>query len=253
MADHSRKRTGYGAKLWSWVFREAAIVSILLLTAGGTWVFVEVADEVREGDLQHIDKSLLLLLRNPADHTDPIGPNWFEEAARDLTALGGVALLSGLSIGVCGYLLLRGETELFLLMATAALGAILLSFSMKYAFDRPRPDLVPHGSYVYTRSFPSGHSMMAATIYLTIAVMLTRIHSQRTIRIYIFALCILTTLLVSASRVYLGVHWPSDVLAGWVAGSVWAAICYLLATWRRRWWSSHAEDAPPESAPPQVR
>lgn len=216
-------------------------------------MFVEVADEVREGDLQQIDELLLLAMRNPADHTDPIGPRWFEEAARDFTALGGVALLSGLSIGVCGYLLLRRETELFLLMASAAIGAILLSFSMKYAFDRPRPDLVPHESYVYTRSFPSGHSMMAATIYLTIAVMLTRIHSRRTIRIYIFAMCIVATLLVSASRVYLGVHWPSDVLAGWIAGSVWAAICYLLATWRRRWWMARRSNAPPESAPPRAK
>lgn len=242
---------GTWRKVRSWLVREAAIVSILLLTAGGTWVFVEVADEVREGSLQPLDESLLLSLRNPSDHTDPIGPKWFEEAARDFTALGGVAVLTALSIGVCGYLLLRGETELFLLMATAAIGAILLSFSLKYAFDRPRPDLVPHESYVYTRSFPSGHSMMAATVYLTIGVMLTQIQPRHRVRVYIISLCVLTTLLVSVSRVYLGVHWPSDVLAGWLAGAVWAAICYLLATWRRRR-SAATRGAASDSTSPQA-
>ena len=104
---------------------------------------------------------------------------------------------------------------------------ILLSTLVKMGFDRPRPDLVPHGSYVYTASFPSGHSMMSAVVYLTLAVMLARVRPQWRIKIYVLGVAVLVTLLVGFSRVYLGVHWPSDVLAGWSVGAAWALTCWL--------------------------
>jgi undecaprenyl-diphosphatase len=102
---------------------------------------------------------------------------------------------------------------------------------LKYSIDRDRPALVPHGSVVYTASFPSGHSMLAASTYLTMGALLARVQRRRRIKAYILMVAITATLLVGISRVYLGVHWPTDVIAGWTAGTGWALLCWLLARW----------------------
>ncbi|MDI5891767.1 phosphatase PAP2 family protein [Halomonas rhizosphaerae] len=210
-----------------------ALLCVLVLF-GGVWGFVELADEVSEGDTQSIDETLLLSLRNPADHTDPLGPGWLEELGRDFTALGGVGVLVLVSLGALGYLLLARRYRAALLAAVAVPGGILLSTMMKVGFDRPRPDLVPHDSIVYTASFPSGHAMMSAVTYLTLAALLVRVQPELRLKAYILVLAILLTLLVGMSRVYLGVHWPTDVLAGWTAGAAWAALCWLAMRWMQR-------------------
>jgi undecaprenyl-diphosphatase len=219
----------------AWLGRHefAALLCVLVLT-GGSWGFVELADEVSEGDTQSIDETLLLSLRNPADHTDPLGPGWLEELARDFTALGGVGVLVLISLGTLGYLLLARRYRAALFASVAVPGGILLSTLMKLGFDRPRPDLVPHESIVYTASFPSGHAMMSAVTYLTLAALLIRVHSELRLKAYILVLAILLTLLVGMSRVYLGVHWPTDVLAGWTAGGAWASLCWLAMRWMQR-------------------
>jgi undecaprenyl-diphosphatase len=152
---------------------------------------------------------------------------------RDFTALGGVGVLSLLTLASFGYLWLQGlrRVALFLLLAIA--GGLLLSLGLKSGFDRPRPELVSHGAMVYTSSFPSGHSMLSAVVYLTGGALLAMVHSARRVRIYLIGCSVLATLLVGVSRVYLGVHWPSDVLAGWAAGAAWAAACWLAAQWFR--------------------
>jgi undecaprenyl-diphosphatase len=119
-------------------------------------------------------------------------------------------------------------------MLIAVGGGMLLSSLLKYGFERPRPDLVPHGSYVYTSSFPSGHSMMSAVVYLTLGAFVARVRRERRIKIYVLALAVLLTLLVGCSRVYLGVHWPTDVLAGWTLGAAWALMCWAAALWLQR-------------------
>ncbi len=206
-----------------------ALLAWLCLIAGGLWAFAALADEVAERETQSFDRRILLSLRNPGDLSDPLGPHWVEEIGRDFTALGGVAFLTLLSVAVAGYLLLERKPHLagFLLLTVG--GGILASFLLKRSFSRPRPDLVPHGSYVYTSSFPSGHSMMSAITYLTLAVVLARAHSRRVVKIYFIAVAAAITVAVGVSRVYLGVHWPTDVLAGWTAGTLWAAVCWLIA------------------------
>ncbi|MBR9904520.1 MAG: phosphatase PAP2 family protein, partial [Gammaproteobacteria bacterium] len=115
---------------------------------------------------------------------------------------------------------------------------------MKLGFDRPRPDLVPHEAMVYTASFPSGHSMMSAVTYLTLAALLIRVQPALRLKAYLLILAILLTLLVGISRVYLGVHWPTDVLAGWTAGASWAALCWIVMRWMQR----HGQLEPEESS-----
>jgi undecaprenyl-diphosphatase len=206
--------------------------SLALLVFGlGLFAFLYLAGEVIEGETLRFDTWLLLALRVPGDTTDPLGPAWIEEMFRDFTALGGVGVLSLLTLISVGYLWLMGQRRVALFLLFAILGGLLLSSMLKSGFDRPRPDLVSHGSHIYTSSFPSGHSMLSAVVYLTGGALLAIVQSAHRVRVYLVGCSILTTLLVGVSRVYLGVHWPSDVLAGWAAGAAWAAACWLAAQW----------------------
>ncbi|HJX28932.1 MAG TPA: phosphatase PAP2 family protein [Thermoanaerobaculia bacterium] len=202
---------------------------LLVLVAGGVWVFAELAEEVREGDTVNVDRAILLSMREPDDLSDPLGPRWLEETGRDFTALGSIGVLAALTLAVCGFLILDRKGRAALLVFAAVGGGFLGSTLLKEGFQRARPDLVPHGMQVYTASFPSGHSMMSASTYLTIAVLLARVQKRRRLRAFILFLAALLTLLVGLSRVYLGVHWPTDVLAGWTAGGVWALLCWAAA------------------------
>jgi undecaprenyl-diphosphatase len=213
---------------------QLGLLVLLALAAGGVWAFVVIADEVVERDTHALDEAILLSLRTAGDPTDPIGPIWLEEAMRDLTALGGMAVLTLLALAVAGYLAFRRAWGQIALLAAAVLGAILLSTLLKSGFDRPRPDLVPHGARVLTASFPSGHAMISAAVYLTLGAMLASVQTGRRLKTYFIALAVILTLLVGASRVYLGVHWPSDVLAGWAAGASWAILVWLAAQQLRR-------------------
>lgn len=208
------------------------LTSLALFMFGlGLFSFIGIAGVVLEGDTMRFDRWLLLALRTPGEPGDPLGPAWMEEMFRDFTALGGVGVLSLLTLASVVYLWLLGLRRVALYVLLAILGGLLLSTALKTGFDRPRPDLVTHGSMIYTSSFPSGHSMLSAVVYLTGAALLAMVHKTRKLRVYLIGCAVLTTLLVGVSRVYLGVHWPSDVLAGWAAGSAWAACCWLLAHW----------------------
>jgi undecaprenyl-diphosphatase len=139
-----------------------------------------------------------------------------------------------LTLGGLGYLLLRREYHLaFLLLLTVAGGAIL-SQSLKYVYDRPRPELVPALTFYLAPSFPSGHSAIAAATYLTLGSLIARAQTDRRLKVYSVLLGVILALLVGFSRVYLGVHWPSDVLGGWLLGAVWATFVLFLSRWWRR-------------------
>ena len=210
---------------------ELPVLILLGLGAAAIWVFAAVADAVIVGESRVLDVAIITAMRNPADLSDPIGPRWVEGMARDFTALGGVAVLMMLTLATVGYLVLASKGRIAVFVFVAVCGGLVLSSAFKTAFDRPRPDLVPHLSHVYTASFPSGHSMMSAATYLTLGTLLARIHRRRAIKIYFLGLAILLTFVVGLSRVYLGVHWPTDVVAGWAAGATWAILCWLVALW----------------------
>ena len=176
-----------------------------------------------------LDRYLLLSLRNPAELSDPVGPAWLQRAAVDLTALGGHTVLVLLVLASAGVLALarRRADALWLMVATA--GAMLLNHGLKAAFARARPDLVDHLVEVVSPSFPSGHALMSAAVYLTLAGLLGRRGVDAPVRRSLFWLAVALVLLIGISRVYLGVHWPSDVLGGWVLGALWAWGCVRLA------------------------
>lgn len=226
--------TQHGVAVVRWgLGRERWLLAGLALLAALVAVFVEVADEVVGGDSHGIDRRILLALRNAQDLADPIGPRWFEELVRDFTALGGIAVLMLAALGGAGFLWLARRRRRALELVLATFGALLASTLLKWGFDRPRPDLVPHGMHVLTKSFPSGHAMLSAAIYLTLSAFVTPVLPTRVLRVYTVGAALVLTGLVGMSRVYLGVHWPSDVLAGWSIGAAWAVGSLTLARWLR--------------------
>ena len=194
--------------------------------AGALWAFFNIAGEVRDGETLGFDRRILLALRDPANPADPIGSRSFEEAMRDVTALGGVTVMILVTtVSVLAFLIHRRRWHAAILAATVLL-ADISSEALKHLYGRPRPDLVPHGSYVYSASFPSGHSTLSAATFLTLAMLIASLEPARGAKLMVFILAGLLVLAIGFSRVYLGVHWPSDVLAGWCLGAAWA-----LAAW----------------------
>lgn len=222
-------------RLIRWLVRHELALLLILCSAGaGLWVFIELADEVVEGDTHALDERILLAMRTPGDPSDPLGAKWVEELARDFTALGGTGIQVVITLAMGGALLLQRQRRAAILVVGAVAGGVIISLLLKEGFDRPRPDLVPHGSYTYTSSFPSGHSMTSAVTYLTLGALLAHLLPGRGMRIYFISLAGLLTMCVGLSRVYLGVHWPTDVVAGWTAGCVWALLCSILMRWLQR-------------------
>jgi undecaprenyl-diphosphatase len=207
---------------------EIGLVIGLLLSAGLLLGFGNLAAEVFEGDTAAFDRAILLLFRHQDNLSQPIGPPWFQEMARDVTALGSFALLGLLTFGTFGYLLIAHKQRAAWFLIGSVLGGTAFSSILKMLFERARPDIVPHAARVFTASFPSGHALISALVYLTLASLLVRIHPDRTVRFYIVAVAVFLTVIVGVSRIYLGVHWPTDVLAGWCLGSAWAVLCWIL-------------------------
>lgn len=203
------------------------VVGLLAVTAA-LWAFTELADEVVEGTTRTIDRTVLLWFRT-ADLADPRGPAWFEEMMRDFTGLGGLGVLTLVTLAAIGYALIARRWRVAVTILVAVVGGIVISTLIKQGIDRPRPMLVPYGSNVSSPSFPSGHSMMAATVYFTLAALAMQFRSRRSSQAYLLFLAIVVTVLVGISRVYLGVHWPTDVLAGWTVGAAWALLVWLVA------------------------
>lgn len=213
-------------RLRSWM--EAEIAIGLALTAGLALLFVLIAGWIADGSPTQIDERILLSMRTAGDVSDPIGPKWLEEAVRDFTALGSTAVLTLIVLSVSIFLALTHCRRLAGTVLFWTISGTLLSNFSKFVFDRPRPDLVPHEVQVYTASFPSGHALMSAVVYLTLGILIARTQPDFRVRAFIMGFAVFLTLLVGVSRVYLGVHWPTDVLAGWCLGALWATLCWML-------------------------
>jgi undecaprenyl-diphosphatase len=200
-----------------------AVAALLL------FVMLKLGSELLEGEGAAFDRAILLVLRVPGHPDLPVGPLWLRVVMRDITGLGGGTQLTLLVLTAAGLLIARQaiRTALLLVVATAS-GGFLVAL-LKDRFGRPRPTLVDHLVEVHSASFPSGHAANSAIVFLTIATLVARVETTRRERIYTLAIAMLLTLLVGISRVYLGVHWPSDVLAGWLLGAGWAALWWVVA------------------------
>jgi len=211
-----------------------------LLLATAAWAFLEVAEEVLEGEANRVDMWVLALFRVAGQPDMPVGPAWFQEAMRDVTALGSTVVLTLTVIAVWGFLALAGQWRTAWFAALAAVGGSLLSQTLKWGFSRARPDEVYHATVVMGYSFPSGHAMMSTVVFLTLAALVARLLPSTRLRLYAVGVALVASGLVGVSRVYLGVHWASDVAAGWAAGTAWALLCWLGAERMRLGRRDHA-------------
>lgn len=225
--------TGHG-----WVV--LAVVGLICL---GVLAFIELTDQVFDGDTQDLDNQVLQWV---GAHR---GPHWVQEMGRDATALGGVLFLMLTTLACAGYLLMVRQIHAMVLVLVSSAGGMLLSFGLKLLFDRERPAVFEHASYVSSSSFPSGHAMMSAAVYLTLGAILWQMVPRPALKVYVLVVAMLMTALTGISRIYVGVHYPTDVLAGWCAGTVWALLCWLVARYlqRRGAVELDTEETPPRS------
>lgn len=222
------------ARVVRWILRqEIGVLLAAMIAASALWLFIGVADEVLEGESGQIDRRILLAFRDPDDLSRPIGPAWVVMGAEELTALGSASVLTLVSASVVGFLLLTGSRRSAAFVVIAVGGGALLSTALKYAFGRDRPDVVPHLTHFASPSFPSGHAMLSTVTYLTLGALVAQIQERKRERAYVVGLAIGVAALVGFTRVYLGVHNPSDVLAGWAGGVAWAVGCWGVARWMR--------------------
>ena len=205
---------------WPIVLAAAAALGLAILW----WI----GHELTEGDGARFDRAVMLAMRVPGHPEQPIGPAWLPSAVRDVTALGSSTVLTLLVVATAGFLALRRHVRgALLVLAATMLGAAAITL-IKALIGRARPDLIDRLMVETSHSFPSGHAANSAIVYLTLATLLFPAVRERRLRAYLLALALGLTGLVGVSRVYLGVHWPSDVLAGWAFGACWALLWWWI-------------------------
>lgn len=209
-----------------WGRPRRAIYVFAGLTALLLWAFGSVTDEVLEGETTAFDDAVTGFFRDRADPSQPWGPAWFQEAMRDVTALGSFTVLGFILLVTVIYFAMSGRTRTAAFVGFSVVGGTVLSTLLKEMFDRPRPDMA-EAARVFTASFPSGHATMSAVVFLTLGLLLAEATGRRGLQAFFVGLGVFMTIAIGVSRVYLGVHFPTDVIAGWSLGGAWALVCWV--------------------------
>lgn len=191
-------------------------------------IFFYVAQKVQNGSTINFDYYALNSLRADNPTREALGPNWLTILMTDITALGGAAIIFFVTASVAFYLLLRKNYSFLWLIIVATIGGVVISLGLKEFFSRERPPIEYHLITVKSLSFPSGHATMASVVYLTQGALFAKLQSVKKIRIFFLTVSAFLVFLIGTSRIYLGVHYPTDVIAGWAVGTAWASFCWLV-------------------------
>ncbi|MBX9616068.1 MAG: phosphatase PAP2 family protein [Caulobacteraceae bacterium] len=206
---------------------EFAALGALGGIALGVLAFAGIADDLTQADSHGFDGRVLAWMQPVAGR--PRGPWWLQEAAADLTSLGGISVLALFAVAAIGILLILRKRLSAVLLVTGLAGGVALSEGLKALFERQRPPAAYQAVDTLNASFPSGHALLATVFYLTVAVLMTRAFPRRRLKAYVLSVGVLFALLVGLTRVYLGAHWATDVLAGWCVGAAWAVALWLVS------------------------
>jgi undecaprenyl-diphosphatase len=232
--------------------KEPLVLVAVLLVVAAVWALVKLTGEVREGETVQFDTRVTKALRRPDDPSKLRGPKWVESAVRDVTALGGVVVLTMVTVGVVLFLIMIRRYHMMWVVLIATCGAAAINSSIKVFIGRARPTIVPRLTDVSSESFPSGHSALSAAVYLTLGSLLAQSVPSRPVKYYFIGVALLLAFMVGVSRVALGVHYPSDVLAGWATGLCWALLCWLFARYLQKRGAVEQADQPlPDQLPGQ--
>ncbi len=210
-----------------WLFLAAGALALAML------IVAILGATIARGHQFAFDRAIMLAMREPENMRVPEGPVWLKQVMIDVTALGGETVLSIVVIVTAGFLALQRHWLTFWLVLGGTISGSWAVALIKNSVARPRPALIDHIVQVWSASFPSGHAANSAIIYLTVALLLMQIVESRSSRWYLITVAVLLVTAIGVSRVYLGVHWPSDVLAGWSFGTLWALGWWSLGGWLR--------------------
>ena len=208
---------------------DAKVLMSITIIIIGVVTFTIIAINVSAGNTKSFDMWALKFFRQTNNPVQSIGNELVTSSVRDITALGSGIVIILFTLAVLGLLLFQKKYNMFYLILGATLGGGLLGFLLKEIFGRERPDVIYHLAPETSLSFPSGHSLMSMVMYLSFAALLMRIPYDRAIKIYIISIALFLSLIIGISRIYLGVHYATDVLAGWSIGVAWASFCWLIA------------------------
>lgn len=219
---------------WSLRFPKRSTIAVAAVLSALLGAFWFIAEDVSEGETRAFDEMVVGWFRDAANPGHAIGPSWLEEAMRDVTSLGSFSVLTLIVVFVVGFLLItRRRLDALYLLAAVGTGTVL-SMVLKAVFDRPRPELAA-SARIFSPSFPSGHATISAVVFLTLGALLASEVQSRALAVFFVGSATTLTVLVGLTRIYLGVHYPTDVAAGWALGASWALLCWaLLAALRRR-------------------
>jgi undecaprenyl-diphosphatase len=212
---------------------ELLMLVALLIVVLGTWGFIQLAGKVMAGSTESFDQWAVHSFRAAVIRHVPIDPGILDQAFIDITALGGPTVLVMMTVAIVGFLLWDRRYNAMLLVLMATGGGVILAYLLKEAVGRARPEGL-HLNVVATSSFPSGHSMLSAIVYPTLGTLLARVVPRKRLKIYFMLVALTLSGLIGVSRVYLGVHYPTDVLAGWAAGLAWAALSWTVTKYLQR-------------------
>lgn len=206
---------------------EARILVAVGVACAALWAVIRLGSEVGEGETSAFDRAILLALRQPGNPNLPLGPLWLRETARDLTALGGFTVLGLVTLAGIATMLVYRRYRQALVFGVTATVAQVASEAIKDFVGRPRPSFVTQYDLTVSSSYPSGHSLMAPAVYFTLAAIVAAGELRPGARRLLMIGSGMLVVAIGVSRVYLGVHWPTDVVAGWTLGSTIALAAWI--------------------------